>query len=211
MATAKALEKVFQNPDIIDAIVNQDWKEVYRLADDSILSSDISKFTLILYEAGLLENYMSIETLPENMFYNIKYPFDRLPYKLNYISYGVFSRTTFDFSKLVLPSTLKVIEPEAFYKSKGITNLIVPESVWLIGDDAFAHMIDLKSITFPVSAALGMSVVRHCPLLEEIHLTGLASSIEEEGISEDVVFYIDRKAKKLGQQLRSRGYEVIEE
>ena len=30
-------------------------------------------------------------------------------------------------------------------------------------------------------------------------------------ISEDVVFYIDRKAKKLGQQLRGRGYEVIEE
>ena len=63
-------------------------------------------------------------------------------------------------------------------------------------------MIDLKSITFPVSANLGMSIVRHCPLLEEIHLTGLASSIEEDGIygiSEDVVFYIDRKAKKLGQ------------
>lgn len=145
---------------------------------------------------------MSIETLPENMFYNIKYPFDRLPYKLNCIGYGVFSRTTFDFSELILPSTLKVIEPDAFYKSKGITNLIVPESVWIIGDEAFAHMIDLKSITFPVSAGLGISIVRHCPSLEEIHLTGLASSIEEDtiyDISEDVVFYIDRKAKKLGQ------------
>ena len=72
---------------------------------------------------------MSIETLPEDMFYNIKYPFDKLPDKLKRISFGVFCRTTFDFSKLVLPSTLKVIEPDAFYRSKGITNLIVPESV----------------------------------------------------------------------------------
>ena len=91
--------------------------------------SDISKFTLILYGAGLLEDYMSIETLPENMFYNIKYPFDKLPYKLKQIHFSAFCRTTFDFSKLVLPSTLKVIELGAFYKSKGITNLIVPESV----------------------------------------------------------------------------------
>lgn len=63
-------------------------------------------------------------------------------------------------------------------------------------------MQNLKSITFPVSADLGVGVVRSCPLLEEIHLTGLASSIEEYeiyDISEDVVFYIDRKAKKLGQ------------
>ena len=72
---------------------------------------------------------MSIETLPADMFYNIKYPFDKLPDKLKQISFGVFCRTTFDFSKLVLPSTLKVIERDAFYRSKGITNLIVPESV----------------------------------------------------------------------------------
>ena len=214
MASTRAIERVFQKPDIIEAIVNQDWEEVYRLADDSIPPSDISKFTLLLYEAGLLENYMSIETLPEDMFYNIKYPFDKLPDKLKQISFGAFHRTIFDFSKLVLPSTLKVIQTEAFYNSKGITNLIVPESVQIIGDDAFAHMIDLESITFPVSADLGVSIVRSCPSLEEIHLTGLASSIEEDeiyDIPEDVVFYIDRKAKKLGQQLRSRGYEVIEE
>ena len=63
-------------------------------------------------------------------------------------------------------------------------------------------MIDLESITFPANADLGAGVVRSCPSLEEIHLTGLASSIEEDeiyDISEDVVFYIDRKAKKLVQ------------
>ena len=63
-------------------------------------------------------------------------------------------------------------------------------------------MRDLESITFPTNADLGAGVVRSCPSLEEIHLTGLASSIEEDeiyDISEDVVFYIDRKAKKLGQ------------
>ena len=63
-------------------------------------------------------------------------------------------------------------------------------------------MIDLESITFPANADLGVSIVRSCPSLEEIHLTGLASSIEEDeiyDIPEDVVFYIDRKAKKLGQ------------
>lgn len=214
MASTRVIERVFQKPDIIEAIVNQDWEEVYRLADDSIPPPDISKFTLLLYEAGLLENYMSIETLPEDMFYNIKYPFDKLPDKLKQISFGAFHRTIFDFSKLVLPSTLKVIQTEAFYNSKGITNLIVPESVQIIQDDAFAHMIDLESITFPVSADLGVGIVRSCPSLEEIHLTGLASSIEEDeiyDIPEDVVFYIDRKAKKLGQQLRGRGYEVIEE
>lgn len=215
MATAEALEKVFQNPDIIDAIVNQDWKEAYdRLAHEILLPTVTSKFTLILYKAGLLDNYMSIDSVPDNMFYDIKYPFDKLPDKLKQISYGAFCRTTFDFSKLILPKTLKVIEATAFYISKGITNLIVPESVQIIGNDAFAFMIDLESITFPANADLGVGIVRSCLFLKEIHLTGLASSIEEDAIDdipEDVVFYIDRKAKKLGQQLRGRGYEVIEE
>ena len=214
MASTRAIQRVFQKPDIIEAIVNQDWKEVYRLADDGTLPTDISKFTLILYKARLLDNYMSIDIVPDDMFYDIKYPFDKLPDNLKQTGFGAFSYTTFDFSKLVLPSTSEVIESDAFYGSEGITNLIVPESVQIIGDDVFAHMIDLKSITFPVSADLGAGTVQSCPSLEEIHLTGLASSIEEDeiyDIPEDVVFYIDRKAKKLGQQLRSRGYEVIEE
>lgn len=214
MASTEAIEKVFQNPNIIEAIVNQDWEEAYRLAQDHTRPIDVSEFTLVLYKAGLLENYMFIETFPTDMFYNIKYPFDKLPDNLKRIGFGAFCRTTFDFSELILPSTLEVIERGAFYASKGITNLIVPESVQTIEDDAFAFMRDLESITFPANADLGIGIVRSCPSLEEIHLTGLASSIEEDeiyDISKDVVLYIDRRAKKLGQQLRSQGYEVIEE
>ena len=75
-------------------------------------------------------------------------------------------------------------------------------------------MSNLKSITFPISAELGAGVLRNCPFLEEVHLTGIANSIAEDEIydlPEDTVFFINKKAKKLGQHLRGEGYEVIEE
>lgn len=214
MAISEEMQKIFQNPAIIEAIVNQDWKEAYRLANDGTVPTVRSKFTLLLHDAGLLENYMSMETLPDSMFYHIKYPFDKLPDKLKHIGYSTFARTTFDFSELILPPTLEIIETDAFYNARGLTKIIVPESVQLIDDDAFAAMSDLKSITFPISAELGAGALRSCPSLEEVHLTGIANSIEEDeiyDIPEEVVFFIDRKAKKLGQYLRGEGYEVIEE
>ena len=62
------------------------------------------------------------------MFSNCIYPFNSLPENLRLIDTGCFWNSVLTFDGK-LPETLKVIQTEAFYNSKGITNLIVPESV----------------------------------------------------------------------------------
>lgn len=64
------------------------------------------------------------------------------------------------------------IGAKAFLSCKSIVHLSLPETVEEIGDWAFAHMKNLKTLTLPAhSITFGKNVFLDCSSLEEIHLS----------------------------------------
>ena len=68
-----------------------------------------------------------------------------------------------------IPSSVKSIEPHAFYFCESLTSITIPNSVTNIGDRAFDACSSLTSITIPNSVtSIGYSVFDRCPSLASI-------------------------------------------
>ncbi len=73
--------------------------------------------------------------------------------------------------KIVLPSTLTVIDEDSFYEFRRITEVTVPENVTAIGASAFNGCNGLKQIELPESLlSIGRSAFNNCTSLENLTL-----------------------------------------
>ena len=74
-----------------------------------------------------------------------------------------------DVSDYEIPSTVKIIEDNAFYNCSGITNIIIPDSVTSIGNNAFYNCSALTNVTIGDGvASIGDKAFSNCSNLENI-------------------------------------------
>ncbi len=110
-----------------------------------------------------------------------------------------------------IPLGVKEIAPGAFSytgiesRTYNITEIIVPESVEIIGDWAFSHCEHLRKITLPGSIkTLGKDIVYDCKLLDEVNLMDYAPvQLKELAVSVAEKAHVRRK-KEEEYQLREQ-------
>ena len=74
-----------------------------------------------------------------------------------------------EVTPVIIPDTVKVIGDEAFYDDFFLTEIILPEGLEKIGDNAFYYVTELKSITIPSTVKeMGINPFYGANSLEEI-------------------------------------------
>lgn len=131
---------------LIDA---DEWEQFYYQAAHSGFSiTDTHKLTLALNSAGI-------------------YPLDNSTCLPEEYLAGCSSLSTF-----TIPPHITKIGNLAFYKT-GLTSIIIPEGVLLIGDNAFCECSDLVEVHFPSTLGyIGSCAFRNCPNLKKIYYNG---------------------------------------
>lgn len=80
--------------------------------------------------------------------------------------------------KIVLPDTVKYINPNAFTNNKALTDVELPESLITISSSAFYGCSTLKDITFPSSLkTIESSAFQECLSLEEVEIPKSVTTI----------------------------------
>ena len=81
-------------------------------------------------------------------------------------------------TEIVIPDSVQRIGERAFSGCDNITNVTIPDSVTSIGDSAFAFCSDLKNITIPNSVtSIGYSAFERCYNLTSITIPNSVTSI----------------------------------
>lgn len=81
---------------------------------------------------------------------------------------GIMAFSNTGIKKLVLPDGLKRIQASAFWQSKQLSVVKLPDSVEEIGDRAFKET-NIEKITFPKSVKkIGKSALSNCPKLKQV-------------------------------------------
>ncbi len=96
--------------------------------------------------------------------YNLKYVFDGdnvTGLELNYIEHDMTSCE-------ILPGVTKICD-SAFYESRNLTNVLIPDSVITIGTNAFRYCSELTSLTIPENVeTIGNYAFRYCTKLKSV-------------------------------------------
>lgn len=78
------------------------------------------------------------------------------------------------FSKVELPSTLRVINAGAFAACTGLTEIVIPEGVKVISDSAFKNCINMYEVILPSSVTeIEETAFYGCEKLQAINLTNV--------------------------------------
>lgn len=76
-----------------------------------------------------------------------------------------------NFSKITIPNTVEIIGNDAFFCCDNITNMDIPDSVTTIGDYAFYNCNNLTGVTIPKSVTyMGDYVFAYCDRLADIDI-----------------------------------------
>lgn len=94
------------------------------------------------------------------------------------IEKGVLKEYKGNDTDIIIPDSVKEIGEEAFKGSKYLTSVVIPDSVKEIGERAFADSSSLSSIVMPNSVVIGRDAFSGCSSLENIDIP---SSIKEIG------------------------------
>ena len=74
-----------------------------------------------------------------------------------------------DIVSIVIPSTVRTIGDNAFYRCSSIETISIPYGVTTIGNKAFMHCSSLKEITLPASVKeIGESAFENCKVLASV-------------------------------------------
>ena len=101
----------------------------------------------------------------------------------NLMSYGLSSRTLYIGGnkvegELIIPDSVTVIGSDAFSGCKGLTSIVIPDSVTSIGSDAFSGCKGLTSIAIPDSVtSIGAGAFSWCTGLTSITIPDSVTSI----------------------------------
>ena len=82
----------------------------------------------------------------------------------------MFYRANID--SVVIPSTVTVVEQNAFAETAGVTELVIPASVQTVEEAAFQHMKNLTTVTFEGNTAIQGYAFRGCKELRTVYLKG---------------------------------------
>ena len=73
----------------------------------------------------------------------------------------------------IIPNTINIIGPAAFYYCKGLRNVVLPKSVKSIETEAFEGCSSLATISIPNSVKnIGSSAFASCPVLDTVTIPG---------------------------------------
>ncbi len=90
-----------------------------------------------------------------------------------------------EVTNIVLPDTITNIPDDAFYNCRNITSITIPNSVTSIGSDAFSSCSSLTSITIPNSiTSIGSRAFSGCTGLTSITIPNSITSIGESAFYE---------------------------
>lgn len=92
---------------------------------------------------------------------------------------GVLEKYNGAATEVVIPNSVKIIGNQAFYNCKGITSVVIPDSVQEIGSSAFYGCTVLASVTMGNSVQkIGMSAFRGCSSLTAITIPDSVKEID---------------------------------
>lgn len=76
-----------------------------------------------------------------------------------------------EITKVVLPDTVKVIGKDAFSYTTALEEVVIPDSVETIGDYAFFQCEKITKLVFGNKVTyLGQEAIANCPNLHEVHM-----------------------------------------
>ena len=82
-----------------------------------------------------------------------------------------------------IPNSVTIIGDNAFYKCYCLTSLTIPNSVTTLGEYAFQHCTELTSIIIPNSVKyIGWDAFSDCANLSDVYCEAEKLSAEEEGL-----------------------------
>lgn len=98
---------------------------------------------------------------------------------------GVLEKYNGAATEVVIPNSVKIIEDQAFSGCRGITSVIIPDSVQEIGSGAFYDCAALTSVTIPNSVQnIGVWAFRECGSLVAVVIPDSVKYIASETFSE---------------------------
>jgi len=111
----------------------------FAAVEGVLFSKDMTR--LVSYPNANTAEYDKGGTLKEEVVYTV-------PEGVTSIAHGAFYKC-YALKEIVLPASLRVLEPRAFHGCENIKRLILPEGLETIGSDAFLKCLGLKEITIP--------------------------------------------------------------
>ena len=98
---------------------------------------------------------------------------------------GVLEKYNGAATEVVIPDSVKIIGDSAFSGCKGITSVVIPDSVQEIGSDAFRDCIALPHITIPDSVQkIGQSAFEGCTALAAVVIPDSVKEIRSKAFAE---------------------------
>lgn len=87
-------------------------------------------------------------------------------------------------TKVVIPNSVKIIGDQAFYNCKGITSVVIPDSVKEIGRYAFNNCAELESVTMANSVQkIGYCAFRDCRSLTALTIPDSVREIDNDAFA----------------------------
>jgi len=97
-----------------------------------------------------------------------------------------------NFTSIIMPNTLRIIEKEAFSLCRRLTNVIIPEGVTTIGDNAFNQCENLTNITIPSTVTIiGNNAFSRLRNLTQVNINSSTNS-NDRIIGNGVFSFCDR-------------------
>ena len=124
------------------------------------------------YDVYVWDNYSGLTdvVIPSTIEYNNK------SYTVVGIGGSAFGRS--EIESVIIPNTVTIIEPDAFYDCYALTSVTIPNSVTSIGEEAFSGCSSLTSIEIPNSVtSIGNNAFAGCSSLTSVTIPNSVTSI----------------------------------
>lgn len=97
---------------------------------------------------------------------------------------GVLEKYNGAATEVVIPNSVKIIGDQAFYNCKGITSVVIPDSVKEIGRYAFNNCAELESVTMANSVQkIGYCAFRDCRSLTALTIPDSVREIDNDAFA----------------------------
>ncbi len=97
---------------------------------------------------------------------------------------GVLEKYNGAAMEVVIPNSVKIIGDQAFYNCKGITSVVIPDSVKEIGRYAFNNCAELESVTMANSVQkIGYCAFRDCRSLTALTIPDSVREIDNDAFA----------------------------
>ena len=144
----------------------------YDFEKDGIFYNITSANTVsVTYKTTEYNSYCGVVNIPETVTYN------GVTYTVTQIGYRAFYLSK-SLTAVTIPNTVTVIDSYAFYYCEGLTEVVIPNSVTTIGNNAFWLCLNLKEAIIPNSVTIiGSMAFRNCTAMTRVVIGENVASI----------------------------------